>query len=131
MSDCIFCKIVAGEIPGVKIWENEDFVAFLDAFPACTWQTLVIPKKHYDSDIFVMDSHIYTSFMLTVKHVVSLLKKWLGVERVGSVVEWLQVPHAHVKLYPFWEWKPFVWWFSSDTMVDIDTLQQIADTISW
>jgi len=35
MSDCIFCKIVAGEIPSIKIWENDKFLALLDAFPAC------------------------------------------------------------------------------------------------
>jgi histidine triad (HIT) family protein len=35
MSECVFCKIIAGEIPAVKIWENDSFIAFLDAFPAC------------------------------------------------------------------------------------------------
>lgn len=129
MSECIFCKIIAGEIPAVKIWENDSFIAFLDAFPACPWQTLVVPKMHYDSDIFVMDTDIYTSLMLAIKDVVALLKKWLDVDRVGMVVEWLQVPHAHGKLYPFWWWEPFVWWFSSETMADIATLHQVADKI--
>lgn len=129
MSECVFCKIIAGEIPAVKIWENEEFIAFLDVFPACTWQTLVVPKTHCNSDVFVLDDNLYTSLMLSVKYVVSLLKKWLEIDRVGMVVEWLQVPHAHVKLYPFWEWKSFVWWFSSDTMVDIAALQQVADKI--
>ena len=129
MSDCIFCKIVAGEIPSVKIWENEQFIAFLDAFPACEGQTLVVPKRHYDSDIFIMDNNIYSSFMLSAKEVVALLKKWFWVEKIGMVVEWLQVPHAHIKLYPFLWGKSFAWWLTGHTMADMDELQKIADKI--
>lgn len=75
MSDCVFCKIVAGEIPSVKIWENDDFVALLDAFPACKGQTLVLPKRHYDSDIFLMNDSLYSSLLLATKDVVDIMKK--------------------------------------------------------
>ena len=75
MIDCVFCKIVAGDIPAVKIWENDYFIALFDVFPACRAQTLVLPKKHYDSDIFVMDSNIYTELLLATKEVATLLKK--------------------------------------------------------
>lgn len=127
--DCIFCKIVAGEIPSVKIWENDDFMAILDAFPACKGQMLVLPKRHFDSDIFLMDDDIYSQLMLASKGVVKLMKKWLGVDRIGMVVEWLQAPHAHVKLYPFWEWKSFEGWFTGYIRADINELQNIADQI--
>ena len=73
--ECIFCKILAGEIPSVKVWENEQFVALLDAFPACKGQTLVLPKHHYDSDIFIMDDITYTALMVAAKEVTILLKK--------------------------------------------------------
>lgn len=129
MADCIFCKIIAGEIPSVKIWEDDDFIAILDVFPVCKGQTLVIPKRHYDSDIFLMDNDIYTQFMLATKKVVTIMKHWLWVEKIGMVVEWLQVPHAHVKLYPFREWKSFEWWLTSHTMADMNELQNIADQI--
>ena len=129
MSDCIFCKIVAGEIPSIKIWENDKFLALLDAFPACRWQALILPKQHYDSDIFLMDIDMYTALMLASKEVVALLKKWLWVERIGSVVEWLQVPHAHVKFYPFRWWKSFEWWLTGHTMADMNELQKLADQI--
>jgi len=75
MIDCIFCKIIAGEIPSVKIWENDQFVALLDAFPACKGQALVLPKQHYDSDVFLMDTDIYTNIMLATKEVVKLMKQ--------------------------------------------------------
>ena len=48
MTDCIFCKIVAGEIPCYKIYEDENYLAFLDIFPSTEGHTLVVPKKHVD-----------------------------------------------------------------------------------
>ena len=73
--ECLFCKILAGEIPSVKFWEDDQFIAVLDAFPACKGQTLVLPKHHYDSDIFIMDDVLYTSLLLASKQVVDLLKQ--------------------------------------------------------
>ena len=128
--DCIFCKIVAGEIPSVKIWEDDDFIALLDVFPACKGQTLVMPKQHYDSDIFVMDDDIYSKLMLATKEVVELLKQWLWVEKIGMVVEWLQVSHAHVKLYPFRWGKSFEWWLTGHVSADMNELQKLADSLN-
>ncbi len=47
MTDCIFCKIVAGELPAFKVYEDENVIAFLDIFPANFGHTLVIPKEHF------------------------------------------------------------------------------------
>lgn len=103
MANCIFCKIIAGEIPSVKIWEDDEFVAILDAFPNTRWMTLVLPKRHFDSDIFVtMDDEFYQKYLLAVKHVVALLKRWLNVNRVAMVMEGMWVDHAHIKLYPLY-----------------------------
>lgn len=129
LMDCIFCKIIAWAIPGVKFWENTQFIALLDAFPACRWQTLILPKQHYDSDIFIMDDSMYSALMLATKEVADLLKKWLWVEKIGMVVEWLQVPHAHVKLYPFRWWKSFEWWLTGHVLADINELQKLADSL--
>ncbi len=49
MSDCIFCKMVAKELPCYKIYEDDDFLAFLDIQPIAHGHTLIIPKKHYDT----------------------------------------------------------------------------------
>ena len=46
--DCIFCKIIAGEIPAYKVYEDDDVLAFLDITPVNPGHTLVIPKQHYD-----------------------------------------------------------------------------------
>ena len=75
-------------------------MAFLDVFPNTKWQVVVIPKFHQDPDVFKMESYLYWYFMDAVKKVVEVMKKWLGVERVSMVMEWMWVSHAHVKLYP-------------------------------
>ncbi|NLN65391.1 MAG: histidine triad nucleotide-binding protein [Clostridiaceae bacterium] len=49
MSDCIFCKIIDGQIPSKKVYENEDIIAFEDIHPAAPVHVLVVPKKHIDS----------------------------------------------------------------------------------
>ena len=96
----IFEKIVAGEMPSTKIRENNEFIAILDVFPNCKWQTLVIPKARYHSDISLMTDDVYNRYMLAVKEVIWLLKKWLWVEKIWQIIEWEWVNHAHVKLYP-------------------------------
>ena len=59
MDDCIFCKIIKGEIPSQKVYEDDDFFAFLDINPVCPGHTLVVPKKHsynvLDADNEVME----------------------------------------------------------------------------
>lgn len=111
MSDCIFCKIVKREAPCFKIWENDEFLAFLDINPNSKWQTLLVPKMHYDSDLFqIYDETFYGKLLSAANEVVDMLKKSLKVERVWMIMEWLWVNHLHLKLYPMhWlnsEWEP-------------------------
>jgi diadenosine tetraphosphate (Ap4A) HIT family hydrolase len=96
----IFCKIANGEIPTVKIWENEEFFAFLDINPNTEGMSLVIPKRHYDSDVNEMPDDVLCRFFLAAKEVSKLLEKGLKVQRVSVVVEGMGVNHAHIKLYP-------------------------------
>jgi len=100
MKDCIFCKIVKGELPSVKIWEDKDFLAILDVMPNTEGMTLILTKKHYDSYVFDMDDEFYKKFMLASKKVVKILEKGLKVNRVAMVMEGMGVNHAHIKLYP-------------------------------
>ena len=102
MSDenCVFCKIVKGEIPSFKIWENDKFIAILDINPNCKGQTLIITKEHYESDITKMNDMMYSEMFLAAKEVSNILKKALNVRRVGIIYEGLGINHAHLKLYP-------------------------------
>lgn len=128
MDWCIFCSIISGDIPSIKIWENDRFIAILDAFPNTKWMTLVMPKKHYDSNVFKMEDSIYQDFMLAVKEVSNILMKWLKVERIIMIMEWLQVNHAHVKLYPFYN-QGMQNYFESGEQVETSDLQEIAKEI--
>ncbi|NUN11713.1 HIT domain-containing protein [Candidatus Micrarchaeota archaeon] len=98
--DCVFCKIVSGEIPCFKVWENDSFLAFLDVNPNTVGMTLVVPKKHFESNVFEMSDKEFSDFCVASKKVAGLLKKKLRVERVALVMEGLGVNHAHAKLYP-------------------------------
>lgn len=100
MNNCIFCKIVKGEISSVKIWEDKKFLAILDLFPNTKGMTIVLPKKHYNSDAIEMDDKNYKDFFLAAKKVAIFLKKGLRINRVAMAMEGMGVNHAHIKLYP-------------------------------
>jgi len=103
MSDCIFCKIANGESPCFKIWENDEFMAFLDINPNVKWQTLLVPKQHYDSDLFLInDEKFYGRLISATNEVVDMLKKSLKVQRVWMIMEGMGVNHLHLKLYPMY-----------------------------
>ena len=102
MENCIFCKIANGEIPSAKIWENENFIAILDINPNTKGMTLVLPKKHFDSDAFLMPDEDYKELMLATKKVSEILRKGLKVNRVAMVMEGMGVNHVHIKLYPLY-----------------------------
>ena len=127
--NCIFCKIIAWEIPAVKIREDDDFIAILDAFPNRKGMTLVISKDHYSSDIFTLDNHLLAKYMKATKRVVEILKKWLQVDRIWAVAEWLDVQHAHIKLYPFYDWMWFQTWVWSGPQEPLENLQKVAEEI--
>lgn len=98
--DCIFCKIVKGEIPSYKIYEDKDFIAILDLFPNTKGMSLVLTKDHYDSYVIEMDDKAYSEFFLAAKKVCKLLDEKLGAIRTSIVMEGLEINHAHIKLYP-------------------------------
>ncbi|MDR0607232.1 MAG: HIT domain-containing protein [Candidatus Peribacteria bacterium] len=107
MTDCIFCSIAEGKSSAFKLRENEEFLAFFDIFPNTKGQTLVVPKKHYDSDLFLIDEKgFYEQYFQAAREVVQLLKKGLNVSRVAMVMEGLAVAHLHLKLYPLYEGVP-------------------------
>ncbi len=100
--DCIFCKIAKGEIPSYKVFEDDNFLAILDVNPNTKGMTLVMPKNHFDSDVFLMPDKDYQELMLVVKKVSEILKKGLDVNRVAMVAEGMGVNHIHIKLYPLY-----------------------------
>jgi histidine triad (HIT) family protein len=106
MSDCIFCKIIAGEIPSKKIYEDVEHLAFLDIFPASKGHSLVIPKEHH-ADIHSMSAAQYGAIASVAKKVADLLQDKLKSEgttifQMNKEAGWQTVFHAHMHVIPRW-----------------------------
>ncbi len=97
MTDCIFCKIAKAEIPCHKIYEDENYIAFLDILPFCLGHTQVIPKKHFR---WVWDIEDIGEYFAVCKKIANHYKKVLGIDLVISLIFGEQVPHAHIQLLP-------------------------------
>ena len=95
----IFSKIISGEIPSFKIYEDDNFLAFLDINPNALGHTLCIPKKEIDH-IFDLDDKTLSELIIFSKKVANAIKKAVVCERVGMSVIGLEVPHVHVHLIP-------------------------------
>ena len=110
MENCIFCKIVTGEIPSHKVYEDADYLAFLDIHPQSPGHIQVIPKKHYryvwDLPAEVSQSESssgvpnFTDYYRVVQKLAKAIQKAFGTEMVFSRVMGDEVPHAHVWLFP-------------------------------
>ena len=100
--DCIFCKIVNGEIKSRLIMESKNSIAFLDAFPVTKGHTLVIPKTHYGK-IQDMSQDDSTDLFRTVYEVVSKIDKITGSTLLAihnGKESGQEIPHVHVHLIP-------------------------------
>ena len=98
--DSIFIKIIRGEIPSHKIYEDDKTFAFLDIHPVQPGHTLVIPKKQVPY-LWDLNDEDYQAVMATAKKIARRLKEVLGTSFVGEQVVGVDIPHAHVHLIPF------------------------------
>lgn len=115
--DCIFCKIANGEIPSDKLYEDDLFVAILDAAPATKGHTLIIPKKHH-SDLFDMTPEEAAEAMKRARTVAATLREKLHPDGMNMMqnngeVAGQTVMHYHLHLIPRYltdpehiNWKP-------------------------
>lgn len=104
MSDCIFCKIVAGEIPCHKIYEDDAVIAFLDIHPVAIGHTLIVPKSHA-SDALAGSSEDATAMMRVIHQLAPKMLRALGADglNIGSNIgasAGQDVFHTHLHLMP-------------------------------
>ncbi|MFQ5948613.1 MAG: HIT family protein [Acidimicrobiia bacterium] len=95
----IFSRIVSGEIPAYKVYEDDRHLAFLDIQPIQPGHTLVIPKQEIDY-LFDLDGEAYGDLWRVVWSVEAGIKRATGCRRVCLIVAGWEVPHAHVHLIP-------------------------------
>lgn len=99
MQDSVFTKIIKGEIPCHKIYEDGKTIAFLTISPYVEGHTLVVPKNQID-DFEKLPDEDYQALFATVKKVAARIKEVFYVRKAVVVVMGYEVPHAHVHLLP-------------------------------
>ncbi|MEM5829632.1 MAG: HIT family protein [Candidatus Aenigmatarchaeota archaeon] len=97
---CVFCQIVAKQIPARIVYEDEDFMAFLDIRPLNPGHTLLIPKKHYR---WVYNVEKFEEMWKAVKKVTSAIISALNPLSVSYATLGFEVPHAHIWIIPRFE----------------------------
>ena len=95
----LFTRIIEGEIPCHKVYEDDRSLAFLDIRPLNPGHTLVIPKPEVDY-LFDVDDELLQHLILVSKRVARAIDRAVTCERVGVIVAGLEVPHAHIHLVP-------------------------------
>lgn len=99
MEDSIFTKIIKGEIPSYKIYEDEKTFAFLDIMPDESGHTLLVPKQQVDK-IYDLDDETYFHLWRIAKKIARHYEATLG-KRVIFHVLGVDVPHAHIHIVPY------------------------------
>lgn len=100
MEDSIFTKIIKGELPSYKVYEDEKTIAIIPLHPFAQGSVLVIPKVQVDQFID-LDDIDYQAVMATVKKVGRKMKDVIGSRRIGLKIVGLDVPHVHVQVVAF------------------------------
>lgn len=95
----IFSKIIAGEIPSYKIYEDEYTFAFLDIRPHTLGHTLIVPKIEIDSFIDVPEPY-YSAVFQAAKKIALALQKATNAKRIGTLIVGFDVAHFHYHLIP-------------------------------
>lgn len=106
MEESVFTKIVKGEIPCHKVYEDDKCLAFLDIHPQVEGHTLLIPKKEIDK-IWDIPDELYHHLWDVAKKIEARMTKVIGAPRVGIAVEGFGVPHAHIHLIPLYKIEDF------------------------
>jgi len=104
--NCIFCKIARHEVKSYKVYENKDFIVFMDIFPP-TFDgkimmptVLVVTKQHYGSDVLEdVPEKLYLKAMKLARRIAQAMKLALGADRVCLMTEGFEINHFHIKLY--------------------------------
>ncbi|MBR2833742.1 MAG: HIT family protein [Bacilli bacterium] len=100
--DCIFCKIVNGEIPSFTLYEDDLVKAFLDVNPLSNGHTLIVPKKHY-TDLMDIPDDLFIHIISVARKISSLLTENLGAEGITLIQNNglpQEVKHFHLHLKP-------------------------------
>jgi len=114
MNDCLFCKIINGEISSDKVYEDDDTLAFLDINPVNNGHTLVIPKKHY-KNLYETPDDVLCKLMVVVRKLVTSIKSSLNADGVNIIMNndsaaGQVIFHSHIHIIPRFKEDGFKHW---------------------
>jgi histidine triad (HIT) family protein len=132
-SDCIFCRIVAGELPSSRVYEDAEILAFMDIYPVIKGHTLVIPKQHFDpitqTPIAVLGRVMAVVQKVAQAQLNGLRADGVNVLQANGVVAGQQVPHLHFHVVPRFKTDGHHWNWAAKKYDSIDEMRHFAETI--
>lgn len=124
----IFSKIIVGDIPSHKIYEDEKTFAFLDIYPVTTGHTLVVPKQEI-ADFYMLSQADYQALWNTVQQVAQRIREVYNPKKVCLKVEGFDVAHAHVHVFPCNSAEEFYRHADHNREPDHQTLRDVAKAL--
>ncbi|ADG96937.1 histidine triad (HIT) protein [Segniliparus rotundus DSM 44985] len=97
----VFSAVIAGDLPGYFVWQDEDVVAFLSNAPISTGHTLVVPRQEVDNWQSV-DPELFGKVMRVAQIIGQAVTTAFGAPRAGQLIAGFEVPHLHVHVFPAW-----------------------------
>lgn len=133
MSDCIFCKIVRGELPAEKIYEDDQVLAFMDIGPIIKGHALVIPKSHYDP-ITAVPPALLGRIMAVVQQVArahfdGLKADGVNIHQTNGAAAGQVVPHVHFHVIPRYASDGHSWNWRAGSYADRAEMKATADRL--
>ncbi|KRL39994.1 MAG: HIT family protein [Liquorilactobacillus nagelii] len=136
MDDCIFCKIINGEIPSITVYEDKQVKAFLDISQGTPGHTLLVPKKHVP-DIFAYDQQLAETVFARLPKLARAIKKsnpaikGMNIVNNNGEIAYQSVFHSHIHLIPRYSENDDFQMVFKDNSANYSTeqLQAIAQTI--
>ncbi|MGO2925438.1 HIT family protein [Lactococcus laudensis] len=132
MTDCIFCKIISGDIPSYQIYEDDDVLAFLDITQTTKGHTLVVPKKHI-RNVLEMTAEDAATLFSKIPEIAAHITKTLGASGMNilqnnETIAGQTVFHAHVHLIPRYSKDDGFTANFTEHDIDLKTLQSTLTT---
>lgn len=133
MTDCLFCKIVAGEIPSIHVFENDQVLAFMDIGPIVKGHVLVIPKAHHNPLSQTPDD-VLAQVIAVVRRVAQAQQAGLGADGVNvhqsnGAAAGQVIPHLHFHVIPRFKHDGHHWNWTPHPYADLDEAAALAERI--